>query len=57
MMTYLKLTQEELNKLGEDKWKTLYMEVMNRLHPFVVADLPVNLVHPYKEEKKAKNVG
>ena len=56
-MLYLKLTKEELDKLGEDKWKTLYMEVMNKLHPFVIADLPVNLVQPFKEEKKVKNVG
>lgn len=51
-MRYLQLTKEEFDKLGEDKWKDLYMEVMNRLHPFVLSDLPANLVRPYKEEIK-----
>ena len=51
-MTYLKLTKEQLDNLGEEKWKLLYMEVMNKLHPFVLADLPNNLVQPYKEEMK-----
>lgn len=33
-------------------FESLYMQVMDKLHPFVLADLPPHLTAPYRKKQK-----